>query len=325
MHRILISDSLESSGIEILRSSGAEVTLLAEADRPRLAEILPDYDALVVRSMTKVTRELIAAGTRLKVIGRAGIGVDNIDVPAATERGILVVNAPTANLMSACEHTFALLFSLARAVPAADATMKAGQWNRKPFVGVELDGKTMGIVGFGRIGQRVAERAKGFGMKVIAYDPFLDAATARRLEVEPAELDDLVARCDVLTFHTPLTGSNRGLLSAERIATMKKGALVVNCARGGLIDEPALLAALDSGHLGGAALDVYAEEPPTYWDLARHPKVVATPHIGAQTREAQERIAIETAQMVLAALAGSKDIAAVNLPATAAELRSATD
>ncbi|MDX1999870.1 MAG: hydroxyacid dehydrogenase [Thermoanaerobaculia bacterium] len=319
MDRILIADSLEPSGLEILKSAGAEVTLLADADRPRLAEILPAYDALVVRSMTKVTRALIAAGTKLRVIGRAGIGVDNIDVPAATEHGILVVNAPTANLMSACEHTFALLFSLARAVPAADATMKAGQWNRKPFVGFELDGKTLGLIGFGRIGQRVAERAKAFGMTVIAYDPMLDAAAARALGVEPVTLDELIPRCDVLSFHTPLNDSNRGLLSAERLATMKKGALVVNCARGGLIDEPALVAALDAGHLGGAALDVYEEEPPTYWPLAQHPKVVATPHIGAQTKEAQERIAIETSRMVLAALAGDPNVAAVNvLPAALA-------
>ncbi|HET9209645.1 MAG TPA: phosphoglycerate dehydrogenase [Thermoanaerobaculia bacterium] len=266
-----------------------------------------------MRSATKVTAEVIKAAKKLKVVGRAGIGVDNVDVAAATELGILVVNAPTANLMSATEHTFALLLSLARRVPEADASMKAGEWNRK-LTGVELKDKTLGIIGFGRIGQRVAERARGFEMKIAAYDPFLDAATARKLDVELLPLDDLLARADAITFHTPLTKESRNLLNRERIARMKKGALVVNCGRGGVIDEEALLEALESGHLGGAALDVFAEEPPEDLRLVRHKRVVATPHLGAQTVEAQERISIETAQMVLAALSGSLAVAAVNLP-----------
>jgi D-3-phosphoglycerate dehydrogenase len=247
------------------------------------------------------------------VVGRAGIGVDNVDVNAATAQGVLVVNAPTANLLSATEHTFALLLSLARRVPEADASTKAGEWNRK-LTGVELQGKTLGIIGFGRIGQRVAERARGFDMKVAAYDPFLDAAAARRMEVELLSLDDLLARADVITFHTPLTPETRNLLNRERIAGMKKGALVINCGRGGVIDEEALLEALESGHLGGAGLDVFAEEPPKDLRLVKHKKVVATPHLGAQTHEAQERISIETAEMVLAALSGSLAVAAVNLP-----------
>jgi len=321
MHRILISDSLDPSGLEILRASGAEVHELTSEERPRLHQIVADYDALVVRSMTKVDAALLKAGKRLKVVGRAGIGVDNVDVPAATELGILVVNAPTANLLSATEHTFALLFALARKIPAADNSMKAGVWDRKTFLGTELQGKTCGVIGFGRIGQRVALRAKAFEMTVVAYDPFLDPEVARRLEVEPVDLDALLARSDVVTLHTPMTAETRGLLSRERLTKMKRGALLVNCARGGLVDEVALLELLDSGHLGGAALDVYGEEPPQDFTLARHPKVVATPHIGAQTHEAQERISTETAQMLLGALEGSMAVTAVNLPFTPAGKR----
>ncbi len=313
MAKILISDSLDPSGLSLFREAGVEVHQLTAEERPRLPEILADYEALVVRSSTQVTADLMKAGRKLKVVGRAGIGVDNVDVAAATELGILVVNAPTANLMSATEHTFALLLSLARRVPEADASTKAGGWDRK-LTGVELQGKTLGIIGFGRIGQRVADRARGFEMKIAAYDPFLDAAAARKLDVELLPLDDLLARADVITFHTPLTKESRNLLNRERIAKMKKGALVVNCGRGGVIDEEALLEALEAGHLGGAALDVFAEEPPKDLRLVRHKRVVATPHLGAQTVEAQERISIETAQMVLAALSGSLAVAAVNLP-----------
>jgi D-3-phosphoglycerate dehydrogenase len=313
MAKILISDSLDPSGLTLFQEAGVEVHQLTAEERPRLPEILADFDALVVRSSTQVTADLLKAGKKLRVVGRAGIGVDNVDVNAATEQGVLVVNAPTANLLSATEHTFALLLSLARRVPEADASTKAGEWNRK-LTGVELQGKTLGIIGFGRIGQRVAERARGFDMKVAAYDPFLDAAAARRMEVELLPLDDLLAGADVITFHTPLTPETRNLLNRERIARMKKGALVINCGRGGVIDEDALLEALESGHLGGAGLDVFAEEPPKDLRLVRHKKVVATPHLGAQTHEAQERISIETAQMVLAALSGSLAVAAVNLP-----------
>jgi len=314
VRRILIADQLDPSGLEILRASGAEVHELTKEERPRLHELIADYDALVVRSMTKVDARLLAAGKRLKVVGRAGIGVDNVDVPTATDRGILVVNAPTANLLSATEHTFALLFAVARFVPAADASIKSGTWDRKSFLGIELQGKTLGIIGFGRIGQRVALRAKAFEMKVIAYDPFLDAQVARRLDVEPVSLEDLLRRADAITLHTPLTEQTKNLLDAERLAMMKPGALIVNCGRGGLIDEAALLAALESGHVAGAGLDVFAEEPPTDYALMRHPRVVATPHIGAQTREAQERISTETAHMLIGALEGSTAVTAVNLP-----------
>lgn len=314
MHRILICDSLHPAGLALFAQAGAEVHELAAAERPRLPELLAGFDALVVRSTTRVTADLLRAGRRLKVVGRAGIGVDNVDVAAATELGILVVNAPTANLVSATEHTFALLLALARRVAAADGSLKRGEWDRKGYEGLELQGKTLGIVGFGRIGQRVAERARAFEMKVLAFDPYLEPAVAERLGVELVTLDDLLARAEVVTLHTPLTADTRNLLSAERLARMRPGALLVNCARGGLVDEAALLAALDSGHLGGAAVDVFAQEPPASFDLARHPRVVATPHIGAQTREAQERIATETARMVLLALDGSLAVSAVNLP-----------
>lgn len=314
MYRILIADPLAEAGLEILRQAGMELVVLAPEERPRMAELVADVDALVVRSMTQVDADLLDAGRRLKVVGRAGIGVDNVDVVAATERGILVVNAPTANLVSATEHTFALLLALARNVPAAQASMMAGEWNRKQFLGSELHGKTLGVVGLGRIGQGVAGRARAFGMSVMAYDPFLDASAARRMDIELAELDELIAAADVVTLHTPLTDQTRNLIGAERFAKMKRGALLVNCARGGIVDEEALLAALETGDLGGAALDVFAEEPPTDLRLVNHPRVVTTPHIGAQTREAQERVATETARMLLAALDGSLAVTAVNLP-----------
>jgi D-3-phosphoglycerate dehydrogenase len=313
-HRIVIADPLQRSGVDILRASGAEVHEVTAEERPRLPELVADADALVVRSMTKVTADLLRAGRRLKVVGRAGVGVDNVDVEAATQLGVLVVNAPTANLISATEHTFAILLALARKVPAADASLKAGLWERSRFTGNELHGKRLGIVGFGRIGQRVAERARAFEMEVVAHDPFLDPAAARRLEVELLPLEELLARSDVVTLHLPLTEQTRNLLDRRRLGLMKKGALLVNCARGGLLDEAALLELLENGHLAGAALDVFADEPPRDLALARHPRVVATPHLGAQTLEAQERIATETAEMVLASLSGSLAVSAVNLP-----------
>lgn len=314
MPKILIADALDPYGLDLLAKAGAEIRIVGSEERGRLLELIADVDALVVRSATKVTAELLRAGKQLKVVGRAGVGVDNVDVPAATELGILVVNAPTANLTSATEHSLALLLALARQIPAADASMKRGEWDRKTFLGVELEGKTLGVVGFGRIGQRVAERAKAFGMEILASDPFLDAGVARRLGVELVSMDELIARADALTLHTPLTPETKNVISRERIFAMKPGALLVNCARGGLIDEDALLEALDAGRIGGAAFDVYVEEPPKDRRLAHHPKVVATPHIGAQTREAQERISEETAHMLLAALSGEMPAAAVNLP-----------
>lgn len=320
MWRILLCDPLDESGLELLRESGAELHLLADDERGRLPELIESFDAIVVRSRTKVTGELLRNGRRLKVVGRAGIGVDNVDVATATELGILVVNAPTANLISATEHTFAMLLGLARNVPSANASLKGGDWNRKGFLGTELDGKTLGVVGLGRIGQAVADRARAFGMNVIAYDPYLDESVARRADIELDTLTKVLAGADVVTLHLPLTDETRNLLSAARIREMKAGAVLVNCARGGIVDEAALLAALDSGHLAGAALDVFEQEPPDAATrrLIEHPRVVVTPHIGAQTREAQERVATQTARMVLAALDGSLSVTAVNLPFRAA-------
>ncbi|MCZ6507777.1 MAG: phosphoglycerate dehydrogenase [Acidobacteria bacterium] len=314
MYRVLLADPIEESGRRMFEEAGAEVYELGEDERERLPELLPDFDALVVRSRTKVTAELLRSGRRLKVVGRAGIGVDNVDIQAATELGILVVNAPTANMISATEHTFALLLALARNVAAANASVKAEQWNRKQFLGTELQGKTLGIVGFGRIGQAVAARALVFDMQVVAFDPFLDPAVAKRLGVDLMALDELLPLADFVTLHTPLTEQTRNLIDREHIALMKPGARLINCGRGGVVDEAALLEALESGHLAGAALDVFAEEPPADWSLVQHPRVVVTPHIGAQTREAQERVATDTVRMVLGALEGSLAVTAVNLP-----------
>jgi D-3-phosphoglycerate dehydrogenase len=320
-YRILIADPLAEAGLAILRDSGAELHQLEADERPRLAELIADYDAIVVRSATRVTAELLAAGDRLRVVARAGIGVDNVDVAAATERGILVVNAPTANLISATEHTFGLLLALARNIPAATASVRAGEWERKRFQGHELMGKTLGVVGLGRIGQAVAARARAFEMRVLAHDPYLDAAVGRRLDIEMLPLDELLSEVDVVTLHLPLSDGTRNLIDARRLALMKPGALLVNCARGGVVDDAALLEAIEEGRLAGAALDVFAQEPPADLSLAAHPRVVATPHIGAQTREAQERVATQTARMLLAALGGSLEVTAVNLPfgATTAE------
>lgn len=314
MYRILVTDPLEPTGLAMLRESGHEVYEVTAEEKPRLNELIADYDALVVRSGTQVTAELLRAGKQLKVVGRAGIGVDNVDVDAATELGILVVNAPTANQLSATEHTFALMLAVARNVASADADIKSGQWNRKKFVGAELQGKSLGVIGFGRIGRQVARRARAFDMNILAYDPFLDADMVRRENAEARSLDDLLEEADVLTLHVPLTDETRNLLDARRIGKIKPGALLVNCARGGVVDEVALLEALEEGRVAGAGLDVFAEEPPTDYVLARHPRVVATPHLGAQTREAQVRISTETARMVVRALEGSLAVTAVNLP-----------
>ncbi len=314
MHRILIADPIHPEGLRMLRESGADVHEITAEEKPRIAELVPEFDALVVRSGTQVDRALLRAGRRLKVVGRAGIGVDNVDVATATELGILVVNAPTANLISATEHTFALMLALARNVPAADRSLKSEEWQRKKFLGTELQGKVLGVVGLGRIGQSVAARARAFEMKVVAYDPFLDAAVAKRLEIELLPLDEMLPRADFVTLHVPLTEHTRNILNRERIESLKPGVRVINCARGGVVDEAALFEGLEEGRIAGAALDVFEKEPPTSFELIQHPKVVSTPHIGAQTREAQERVGTQTAKMVLAALEGSLAVSAVNLP-----------
>lgn len=314
MYRIMVSDPLEKTGLAQLRASGHEVTELPAEDKDKLHELIDGYDALVVRSGTQVTADLLKAGKTLKVVGRAGIGVDNVDTQAATELGILVVNAPTANLISATEHTFALMLGLARNIGKADADIKGENWNRKKFVGTELQNKKLGVIGFGRIGQAVARRAQAFDMEILAYDPFLPDDLVRKLDAEPRTLDALMAEADVVTLHVPLTDETRGLLTGERLRKMKEGSMLVNCARGGVVDEDTLLELLDSGHLAGAALDVFSQEPPVDYRLAAHDRVIATPHLGAQTSEAQVRISTQTAKMVLAALDGSLAVTAVNLP-----------
>lgn len=303
--KILIADRLDPSGIEILRTA-AEVDDRAGIAADELLEIIAAYDALIVRGRTKVGAPVIEAAANLKVVGRAGVGVDNIDLAAAQRRGVIVVNAPTATTVAVAEHTLALLFALMRHIPRADATMKAGLWEKKSLVGEEVRGKTLGVIGMGQIGSAVAWRAAALGMDVLGYDPYLDAETLLQRGAQPVDLDELFARADVISLHVPLTPETRDLINGQSIARMKRGVRLICAARGGVLDETALLHALESGQVAGAALDVFATEPPGLTALVAHPKVIATPHIGAQTAEAQVRAAQDIAQEVLAALRGEK-------------------
>jgi D-3-phosphoglycerate dehydrogenase / 2-oxoglutarate reductase len=316
MAKVLISDSLSKQGLAVLeQAKGIEADYkpgLSEAD---LAGAIGAYDGLVIRSGSKVTARVIEAASKLKVIGRAGIGVDNVDVPAATERGILVMNTPFGNTVTTAEHALALMFSLARKIPAADASMKSGKWEKKKFQGHEISGKTLGVIGLGNIGSIVADRAKGLKMVVIAYDPIVKKERAHELGVELVSLDTLFSRADVVTIHTPLNEHTRGIVNDEAIARMKKGVLLINAARGGVYDEAAVLRGLESGQIGGAAFDVYGEEPPGATALVAHPNVVATPHLGASTEEAQLRVAVEIAEQVVQYLQSGKIVNAVNKPA----------
>ncbi|MDT5293705.1 MAG: D-3-phosphoglycerate dehydrogenase / 2-oxoglutarate reductase, partial [Acidobacteriota bacterium] len=319
--KIFVADDVNESGLEPLRSAGFEVEKRTGLKGEELAVAVGGADGLVVRSETKVTAQLleVAAG-RLRVIGRAGVGVDNIDVAAATQRGVVVMNAPDGNTMTTAEHTLALLLALARRVPAGNASLKAGRWERKKFVGVELRGKTLGIVGLGRIGRVVASRALGFEMKVVAFDPFVAADQLREQGIEMASLEEVCARADFITVHSPLTPETRGLIGAREFAQMKQGVRVINCARGGLIDERALHAAIKDGRVAGAALDVFEEEPPA----ADHPlvaleEVVATPHLGASTKEAQEGVAVIVAEQMRDFFLTGAVRGAVNVPAVGAQ------
>jgi D-3-phosphoglycerate dehydrogenase len=279
-------------------------------------EAVRDCDGLIVRSETKVSAAVMDAAGRLRAVGRAGVGVDNIDVAGATARGIVVMNAPDGNTITTAEHTIALLVALARRVPQASASLKAGRWERKRFVGTELQGKTLGIVGLGRIGRVVAQRARGFGMNIIAYDPFVAPEQARDLELETASLEDVFARADFLTVHTPLTPETRGIIGAKAFARMKQGVRIINCARGGLVDEGALLAAINDGTVAGAALDVFEEEPPPPdHPLLQLDEVIATPHLGASTTEAQEGVAFTVAEQMRDYLLTGALRGAVNVPA----------
>lgn len=321
MYRILVSDPISEEGLQkLIESPEVELDIRPGLDRETLISIIGQYDALLVRSQTKVTADIIAAGKKLKAIGRAGVGVDNIDVEAATRHGVVVVNAPDGNTISTAEHTFAMLMALARHIPQACASIKSGKWDRKSFVGVELRGKTLGIVGLGRIGTEVAKRAMAFGMRVLAYDPFLTRERANQLGVETASVDELCARADFITVHTPLTKETRHLIGPAQFAKMKPGVRVLNCARGGIIDEKALLEALERGIVAGAALDVFEEEPPKDNPLLALDQVIATPHLGASTVEAQINVAIDVGEEILNILQGRPFKNAVNLPSLPADV-----
>jgi D-3-phosphoglycerate dehydrogenase len=315
--KVLVADPVSERGVtELLGGGELDVTVKTGLKEDQLLEIIGEFSGLVVRSQTKVTAKVIAAATKLKVIGRAGVGVDNVDVDAATKRGVIVMNTPGGNTISTAEHTFSLLMSLARKIPQAHASIKAGKWDRKSFEGVELYDKTLAILGMGRIGTEVARRAMAFGMRVLAYDPYLSASRARSLQVELVEnLDDIVPRADFITMHMPATPETHHMLNAARLATAKKGVRIINCARGGLVDEAALFDGLKSGQVGGAALDVYeVEPPPADFPLRELPNVVLTPHLGASTAEAQENVGIEIAQAIRAALLNGEVRNAVNMP-----------
>lgn len=312
--RVLVAEPLSETGLAVLAKAGLVADVKTDLSRAALLVTLEGYDAIVVRSATQVDRELLAAGKNLRVVGRAGVGLDNVDVKAATERGVLVVNAPSGNVVSAAEHAIALLLALLRKIPEAQTSLKAGEWKRTKFVGTELQGKTVGLVGLGQVGARVAARLRPWHVTLLAYDPYISPERAAELGVRIVSLDELLETSDIVSLHTPVTPETTGLLDEKRIARMKDGAILVNCARGALVNEGALAAALDSGKLSGAALDVFAVEPPKDFTLMKHPKVLCTPHLGASTVEAQDRVAVETVEMLVEALAGSPFVAAVNLP-----------
>jgi D-3-phosphoglycerate dehydrogenase / 2-oxoglutarate reductase len=318
-HRVLVTEKIADSGIALLRER-FDVDLGLDWDAAELAERIGAYHGILIRSATKLTADLIARGGNLRVIGRAGVGVDNVDVEAATKRGIIVANAPQSNIVTAAEHTLALLLALARNVPQAHSALTGGSWERSKWGGVELYEKTLGLLGFGRIGQLVAARAQGFGMHVIAFDPFVSAARFRELGVDQAESSDaLYARADFISIHLPKTPETTAWLDADALAKCRDGVRIVNCARGELVDDDALKAALDSGKVAGAALDVFTTEPITDHPLFGYPNVVVTPHLAASTAEAQDRAGIQTAEQVVAALTGGVVSTAVNIPAVSAE------
>ena len=321
MPTVLVSDALSETAVEIFRERGVDVDyqpgLGKEPDK--LLDMIENYDGLAIRSATKATPELIERAAKLKVIGRAGIGVDNINIDAATAAGIVVMNTPFGNAITTAEHAIAMMFSLARKIPQASQSTHDGKWEKSKFLGTELFGKALGVIGCGNIGALVAERAIGLRMRVIAYDPFLTDQRAVEIGVEKVELNELLERADVITLHTPLTDQTRNILNKENIAKTKKGVLIVNCARGGLVDEAALKAALDEGHVGAAALDVFETEPATDHPLFGHEKLVATPHLGASTREAQENVAIQVAEQMADYLTRGAVSNALNMPSITAE------
>jgi len=319
MPKVLIADELSPRALDIFKSRGVEVDVKVGLKKPDLIKIIAGYDGLAVRSATKADKDVIAAAKSLKVIGRAGIGVDNIDIPSATARGIVVMNTPFGNSITTAEHAIALLFAAARQIGAADVSTQSGKWEKNRFMGVELYAKTLGIIGCGNIGALVAERALALKMKVVAYDPFLSPERALKLGVEKVELDDLLARADAISLHTPLTEKTRNILSAEAIAKTRPGVIIVNAARGGLVDEAALRAALESGHVAAAGFDVFVTEPAKENVLFGAPNFVATPHLGASTNEAQENVALQVAEQMADYLLAGAVTNALNMASISAE------
>lgn len=319
MPKVLISDKMDPKAAQIFRERGCEVDVITGQTPEELIGIIGQYDGLAIRSSTKVTKAILDAATNLKVVGRAGIGVDNVDIPAASAKGVVVMNTPFGNSITTAEHAIALMFALARQLPEADASTQAGKWEKNRFMGVELTAKTLGLIGAGNIGSIVADRALGLRMKVIAFDPFLTPERAVELGIEKVTLDELLARADFITLHTPLTDQTRNILSKEALAKTRKGVRIINCARGGLIDEAALKEALDSGHVAGAALDVFATEPATDSPLFGTPNFISTPHLGASTSEAQVNVAIQVAEQMADYLVKGGVTNALNMPSLSAE------
>ena len=321
MPKVLISDALSPAAVQIFRDRGIEVDFQPALgkDKEKLAAVVGNFDGLAVRSATKVTSKVLEQARNLKVIGRAGIGVDNVDIPAATARGIIVMNTPFGNSITTAEHAISLMLALARQIPEADASTRAGKWEKNKFMGVEIFGKTLGVIGCGNIGSIVADRATGLRMKVVAFDPFLSQERADDLGVEKVEIDQLFRRADFITLHTPLTDKTRNIISAGAIKNMKKGVRIINCARGGLVDEAALYEALKSGQVAGAAFDVFVTEPATENPLFHLPNVVCTPHLGAATSEAQENVALQIAEQMSDYLLRGAITNAINFPSISAE------
>jgi len=317
--RVLISDKMSAAAVEIFKNRGVDVDVKTGLKPAELVEIIKDYDGLAVRSSSKVTADVLAAGKRLKVVGRAGIGVDNVDVGAATGRGIVVMNTPFGNAITTAEHALSMMMTLARQIPTANASTHAGKWEKSRFMGTELFGKSLGVIGCGNIGSIVADRALGLKMKVLAYDPFLSAERARDMGVEKADLDTIFARADFITLHTPLTEQTKNLIDAKAMAKMKKGVRIINCARGGLVVEADLKVAIESGHVAGAALDVFEEEPANSNPLFGMENVVCTPHLGASTNEAQENVALQLAEQMSDYLLSGAVTNALNMPSVSAE------
>src|SRR5215218_8474241 len=319
--KVLISDALSSAAVQIFKDRGVDVDFQPNLgkDKDRLAAVINGFDGLAIRSATKVTGKILEQAKGLMVIGRAGIGVDNVDIPAATAKGIIVMNTPFGNSITTAEHAITLMLALARQIPRADASTQAGKWEKNKFMGVEITGKTLGIIGAGNIGSIVVDRALGLRMRVIAYDPFLSPERAADIGVHKVELDELFKRADFITLHTPLTEKTRNILGASALAKTKKGVRIINCARGGLVDEQALRGALDSGHVAGAAFDVFVEEPATSNPLFGHPNVVCTPHLGASTSEAQENVALQVDEQMSEYLLRGAISNAINFPSITAE------